>query len=110
MKKILLLASAMALIGAPVLAQSQNCGPRDTVVERLQGKYAEGVHARGLAQNGAVVIEVWGSVETGTGTGTGTWTITVTNPAGLTCLIGSGQSFETLDPEPIALEDEGDPT
>jgi len=100
MKKTLLIASALALMGGPVFAQQQNCGPRDAVVERLTNQYSEAVHARGLAQNGTVFIEVWGSVESGS------WTITVTNPAGLTCLIGSGQSFETVEVEPIV---EGDP-
>ena len=43
----------------------------------------------GLAARGSVV-EVFASDETGT------WTITVTNPAGVTCLVASGQSFEAL--------------
>jgi hypothetical protein len=43
----------------------------------------------GLGANNAVV-EVFASEETGT------WTITVTMPSGLTCLVASGQSFETL--------------
>lgn len=100
MKKILLLATAMALIGSPVFAQSSNCAPRDKVVERLEGKYSEGVHARGLAANGTVV-EVWGSKESET------WTVTATAPSGLTCLIASGESFETLEPTAAV---EGDPT
>lgn len=100
MKKILLLASALALIGAPVFAQSQNCAPRDTVVDRLQSQYSEAVHAQGLAANGTIV-EVWGSQESGS------WSITVTTPQGLTCLVASGQAFQAVDPEPVV---EGDPT
>ncbi|MCB1343639.1 MAG: hypothetical protein KDK24_21735 [Pseudooceanicola sp.] len=36
------------------------------------------------------MLEVFASAETGT------WTITLTAPNGQTCLIASGQSFETL--------------
>jgi hypothetical protein len=43
----------------------------------------------GLGANNAVV-EVFASAETGT------WTITVTSVQGLTCLVASGQAFETL--------------
>ncbi|ADK73432.1 hypothetical protein RDJLphi1_gp31 [Roseobacter phage RDJL Phi 1] len=101
MKKIMMMACALALIGAPVMAQNRNCAPRDAVVERLQSKYAEAVHARGLAANGTM-LEVWGSNESGS------WTVTITTPQGLTCLVASGQSFEDVEPEPIV--NEGDPT
>ena len=43
----------------------------------------------GLGANNQV-IEVFASSETGT------WTITVTTPAGVTCLVASGQAFEEL--------------
>ena len=36
------------------------------------------------------MVEVFASRDTGT------WTITVTRPSGLTCLVASGQAFETL--------------
>ena len=52
-------------------------------------KYGESRQAIGLGTNNQVV-EVFASLETGT------WTITVTTPAGVTCLVASGQSFETL--------------
>ena len=75
-------------------AQGQNCGNRDLVVERLTTKYGESRQSIGMAPKGRVV-EVFASHETGT------WTITVTMPNGITCLVASGQAFETLD-EPIA--------
>lgn len=68
---------------------TRNCGPRDAVVERLAEGYGESRQSMGLGANNAVV-EVFASEETGT------WTITVTTPNGLTCLVASGQSFETL--------------
>uniref|UniRef100_A0AAU7VGI1 Lipoprotein n=1 Tax=Dinoroseobacter phage vB_DshS_R26L TaxID=3161158 RepID=A0AAU7VGI1_9CAUD len=99
MKKILLAAVAF-LIPSMVIAQG-NCAPRDMVVERLNEKYSETRQSIGLAANNAVV-ETWASLESGT------WTITVTTANGMTCLVASGQAFETVTEElPVT---EGDPT
>ncbi len=68
---------------------ARNCGPRDLVVDRLAASYGETRQSMGLG-TGNQVIEVFASSETGT------WTITVTNPAGVTCLVASGQAFEEL--------------
>lgn len=68
---------------------ARNCAPRDAVVDRLADGYGESRQSMGLGANNAV-IEVFASDETGT------WTITVTTPNGLTCLVASGQSYETL--------------
>ena len=79
-------------VGSTLDAAAQagrNCAPRDAVVERLAEGYGETRQSMGLGANNAVV-EVFASEETGT------WTITVTMPSGLTCLVASGQSFETL--------------
>ena len=70
----------------PVIAAANS---RDAVVDRLAEGYGETRQSMGLGANNAV-IEVFASAETGT------WTITVTTPNGLTCLVASGQSFETL--------------
>lgn len=84
----------MVLAAQHVSAQTQvqnnrNCAPRPVVLERLADGYGETRQSIGLGTQGAVV-EVFASDETGT------WTITVTMPTGVTCLIASGQSFETL--------------
>lgn len=68
---------------------ARNCGPREAVVDRLAEGYGETRQSIGLGANNSVV-EVFASRETGS------WTITVTTPNGLTCLVASGQSFETL--------------
>lgn len=68
---------------------ARNCAPRDAVVSRLAEGYGETRQSMGLGANNAVV-EVFASEETGT------WTITITSPNGMTCLVASGQSFETL--------------
>lgn len=73
-----------------VMAQApRNCGPRDTVVNRLAEGYGEVRQSMGIGSNNSVV-EVFASTETGT------WTITVTMPNGMTCLVASGQAFEEL--------------
>ncbi|WGW05890.1 hypothetical protein [Tropicibacter oceani] len=83
--------SAGLLLGAAttVKAQTQNCAPRDMVVERLAVKYGETRQSMGLGSNNAM-MEVFASVETGS------WTITVTTAQGVTCLVASGQAFEEL--------------
>ncbi|MEL6167309.1 MAG: hypothetical protein AAFR35_01370 [Pseudomonadota bacterium] len=68
----------------------RNCGDREIVVERLASTYGETRRSIGLGANNQVV-EVFASSETGT------WTITVTTPAGITCLVASGQAFEQTD-------------
>jgi len=84
-------------VGAMILATShafaqQQCANRALVVERLFDTYGESRQSIGLGANNSV-IEVFASSETGT------WTITVTNPAGVTCLVASGQAFEDVSDE-----------
>ncbi|MEO0370739.1 MAG: hypothetical protein AAF231_04705 [Pseudomonadota bacterium] len=91
---ILALASGFA-----TQAAAQNCAPREVVIERLADRYGESRQSVGLGSNNAVV-EVFASQETGT------WTITVTSVNGLTCMVASGQSFETLtEAVPLAGDD-----
>ncbi|MEB3418412.1 hypothetical protein ACFSDD_15900 [Salipiger marinus] len=77
----------LAICAAPALAQTPACAPRDQVVDQLARRYGEVPQSIGLGSDNAV-MEVFASAETGT------WTITVTTPAGLTCLLASGQAFE----------------
>ena len=62
------------------------------MIERLATAYGESRQSIGLGANNAV-IEVFASTETGT------WTITVTSPAGMTCLVASGQAYESVGVE-----------
>lgn len=75
------------------------CAKRSTVVAELSDRYGETRHAIGLAANNAV-MEVFASTESGT------WTITVTLANGMTCLMASGQNYETLA-EGTPLKDQG---
>ncbi len=88
-------AACIALLAVlPTVASTQtnprNCGPRDAVLARLADGYGESRQSAGLAAQGRMV-EVFAALETGT------WTITVTDPAGLTCLVASGEAFERFD-------------
>jgi hypothetical protein len=83
------MALVMAIGAAPVVAQQRNnCAPRESVIDRLADGFGETRQSVGLGANN-VVVETFASSETGT------WTITVTMPTGLTCLVASGQAFET---------------
>ncbi len=61
------------------------CGNRDDFIQQLSAQYSEVLTARGLANNG-IVWEVLTSPS-------GTWTIILTNPMGVTCPIGAGESW-----------------
>ena len=89
MKTMLLAAGLMLAAATLVEAQGQNCAPRDKVIERLANHYGETRQSIGLGSNNAV-MEVFASNETGS------WTITVTMTNGLTCLVASGQAYETM--------------
>lgn len=66
-----------------------NCAARSVVLAELAGRYNETRRAMGIAGNN-VLMEMFGSTDTGT------WTITVTTPDGTTCLMASGDGYETL--------------
>lgn len=94
-------AAALTLTATAGLAQSRAaCADRAMVVERLANGYGETRQSIGLGANNAVV-EVFASAETGT------WTITATMPNGQTCLIASGQAFESLAEDKLVLPGKG---
>lgn len=69
---------------------SQNCAPRQVVVDRLAANWGESRQTYGISQDETAIVEQFANGETGT------WTITVTNGAGITCLLASGGYFEIL--------------
>ena len=90
MKHHILTSALLAGLATSASAQNAaNCAPRDKVIERLTTGFGETRQSIGLGANNALV-EVFASTESGT------WTITVTLPNGVTCLVASGQAFETL--------------
>jgi len=89
MLKLTLAATLFAAAIIPAEAQqNRNCAERAFVIERLETKYGESRQSIGLGANNSV-IEVFASTDTGT------WTITMTVPAGQTCILASGESFES---------------
>ncbi len=92
--------AGLILLTHPAHAQTQpQCGPRAAVVKTLAEKYAETRRSIGISVNNTV-MEVYAAADSGT------WTITVTSPQGLTCLVASGQGYETVVEE---LPAKGDP-
>lgn len=80
----------LALAASTGFAQTaRNCAPREVIVERLADKYGESRQSIGLGANNSMV-EIFAASDTGT------WTITVTTAMGLTCLVASGQDYETI--------------
>ena len=93
---VILMTLGLATIAPAAQAQdAATCAPRAQVVERLAGTYGETRRSMGLGANNAVV-EVFASDTSGS------WTITVTLPNGLTCLVASGQAFESMADAPPA--------
>jgi hypothetical protein len=64
------------------------CGERSRFLDRLHQQYGENPIAIGLVSNGSL-LEVLTSTK-------GSWTILVTQPSGVTCLVASGDAWETL--------------
>ena len=63
------------------------CGQRADIERMLKEQFGERAMAHGLAHTGAVA-EIFTSPK-------GTWTIVATSPNGMSCLIGSGESWQT---------------
>ncbi len=87
---------ALALLLAVVAQASAQsvCATHARVAKQLESRFAEAPIAIGLASNGGV-IELF---STGDGS---TWTIVLTLPDGMSCVMATGQGWESLPP--IAL-------
>lgn len=70
--------------------QMRQCAKRPDVVDRLNSVFGESRRGVGIAANNAV-MEVFASEKTGT------WTIVVTNAKGISCLVASGEAYETVE-------------
>ncbi len=98
---IYLLGITAAFILTASAAQAQfACGPRDTIVEKLNGTYGETHRGSGLAGPTAI-IEIWASDKP-----PHTWTILKTTPNGLTCVMAVGDGWHD---DPAELTPTGNP-
>ena len=89
--------AAGVITGAILLAlpaHAANCASRDTVVDRLEARYAETFSAGGLQskQSGQTLVEVFASEENGT------FTILLTMPSGLACVVAAGTDWHQVTP------------
>ena len=85
----LLALSCFVALAVPAQAQAP-CGSRVDIVKMLGNKYHERPRALGIA-NQANLLEVYTSTS-------GSWTILLTKPQGVSCIIGTGQSWEDVPP------------
>lgn len=99
MRRLAVFLTSLAIAGGAfagsVLAQSPPAGMRmpchdaTEVAKQLSNKYAEAPVAFGLQSNGNL-LQVYASTEKGT------WTVVSTTPAGLSCIVAAGRSWEHL--------------
>lgn len=89
---ILCAAAAVAVLSVQPMpaaaAQDTPCAERNNVIDTLDTQYKESPRAIGLVSKEAV-LEIFVSE-------TGTWTVVVTDPAGVSCVLAAGQSWEEI--------------
>ena len=84
-----LIVAAILWTGAAPQAHAQAlCGERSALVERLEQEFSETPQALGLSEDGALV-EVMVSPSGG-------WTILVTYPKRPSCVVATGEGWESL--------------
>jgi len=100
-----LVAAAIALLTGAVMVgaasssirsaagQGMVCGPRAGVIAGLAKMYKEVPAAIGLAANGSVVEHLLAP--------DGSWTIIMTMPGRLTCIVATGDRWETRTVRPV---------
>ena len=91
MLKLLLGTAIIALTATSFTSDAeaqQVCGKRAEFITRLDATYKETTSGVGLINNGTV-IEVLTSVK-------GSWTILMTNTNGISCVVASGQAWESV--------------
>ena len=93
-KTFTLAAFALSLaLAAPLTAFGQQgvCAKRDDVVEKLGAKYGERLAGRGIVSS-TMIFELYASNETGT------WTLLRTDTTGISCVMMTGDVWESHDP------------
>jgi hypothetical protein len=95
MMMALSLGIAGVVLATQLVRANPQCAPREMVVQTLAARYGETRRSLGLA-GPTRVMEVFASDDTGT------WTITLTMPDGVTCMVASGEGYQTIDEVPPA--------
>jgi hypothetical protein len=96
-RKYLIHATGLGLIliaaGTVEGQAARACAPHDAVVQQLAEGYGESPRALGLGSNNVLMHLFANEVS-------GSWTITVTTPAGISCLLASGEAFRPVPAPP----------
>ena len=95
--KLIVCAIVFALATSSAMAQTL-CGNHDDLVTKLTNEFSETRVGIGLSDNGRV-FELFASPN-------GTWTILVTPPKGLSCLVETGQSWESIPAQTVNTDPE----
>lgn len=91
MKKVLM--AVLLLFAIIPSAQAQLiCVKRADLVAHLKNSFQEEINSRGVSENGTL-LEIFVSPS-------GSWTMAATTADGISCLVASGNSFETVKPKP----------
>ena len=82
-------ASTAAAQQAPQTGMRMPCHNATEIAKQLSSKYEEAPVAFGLQSNGNL-LQVYASEDKNT------WTVVSTTPAGLSCIVAAGKSWESL--------------
>jgi hypothetical protein len=88
---LVLAAACIVMAAVPAHAQNRPCAKRAELLAHLESKFQEGRVAIGLADNGNL-LEIFTSKDGST------WTVAMTTPTGITCLLATGQNWESVPP------------
>jgi hypothetical protein len=89
MRILLFSASALALASTcSAMAAGAICGEHDEIVADLENGHDETAQSIGISSEGNL-LEIFASTE-------GTWTALFTTPAGVSCVVGSGDAWEQV--------------
>ena len=76
-----------------------NCAPQQNIIDYLQNKWGETVYSSGVDSNGYIM-------ETTVNKKTGSWSIILTRPMSLTCIVGHGDGWKSINPEELLGEED----
>lgn len=88
MRPLLASLSLLGVIAALPASAQAVCGKRADLLSQLAGRWSEAPVAMGLKDDGSM-LEVVASADGST------WTVLVTHPSGASCVVATGERWET---------------
>lgn len=92
----LVMFSSVLVLNIPQVSAQTVCGIHNVVADKLKTTFDEQPSAAGLSSNGGM-LEVYSSPD-------GSWTIVLTRPDGLSCLMATGEHWESMPRELAEIE------